>query len=251
MLHYHGGPVTPTSAAIALWTRRHALVSFARPDQMALAADVCQSFILDNGAFTLWKAGGGQVDVAAFADWVREYERHPGYDFALIPDTIDGSAFDNDRMIARWFGERVERGVPVWHMHEPVERLDWLIRCAQSHVYPAVALGSSGEFAQVGSYAWWNRMSVAMDVATDKEGRPRCKLHGLRMLSPDVLSKVPLASADSCNVARNTGLDRRWTGSYAPVTPGQRALVLAERIEHVEAATRWERQSVHTQGELF
>jgi hypothetical protein len=65
VIHYHGGPITPQTAAIALWTRRHAMVSFARPDQMALAAEVCQSFALDNGAFSLWRAGEGVVNGVA------------------------------------------------------------------------------------------------------------------------------------------------------------------------------------------
>lgn len=81
-----------------------------------------------------------------------------------------------------------------------------------------------------------------MKVACDEEGRPLCKLHGLRMLSPTVFSHLPLAAADSCNVARNIGLDKKWTGAYPPVTEAQRALVLAERIEHHVAAARWSRR---------
>jgi hypothetical protein len=38
--------------AHATWTRRHAFVSFERPEQVALAAEICQSFALDNGAFS-------------------------------------------------------------------------------------------------------------------------------------------------------------------------------------------------------
>mgnify|MGYP003141909847 CR=1 FL=1 len=53
MIRYHGGPITPLPAALAAWNGKHAMVSFARDDQIALAADVCQSFVLDNGAYTL------------------------------------------------------------------------------------------------------------------------------------------------------------------------------------------------------
>jgi hypothetical protein len=169
VIHYHGGPITPQTAAIALWTRRHAMVSFARPDQMALAAEICQSFALDNGAFSLWRAGEGVVDVVAFADWVRQWERHPGYDFALIPDAIDGDEAVNDGLIARWHAQRVRSGVPVWHLHERLERLDWLVRCTESRVYPLVALGSSGAFAKIGTDAWWGRIAEAMTVACDDD----------------------------------------------------------------------------------
>lgn len=208
MIHYHGGPVTPTGAAVALWTRRHAFVSFQRPDQMALAAEVCQSFALDNGAYTLWKRGGGRVDVSAFGDWVAQWVSHPGFDFAIIPDVIDGTDFDNERMIASWYQTGLFKyGVPVWHLHESLERLRYL-----SIAYPRVALGSSGRWADPGSEAWWERMDEAMPVVCDDEGRPRCKLHGLRMLSPTIFSHLPLASADSCNVALNIGIDKKWGG---------------------------------------
>ena len=65
MIHYHGGPITPATAALRTWTGRHAFVSFARPEPLPLAAQVCQSFALDNGAFSLWRAGT-PVDWAAF-----------------------------------------------------------------------------------------------------------------------------------------------------------------------------------------
>lgn len=131
----------------------------------------------------------------------------------------------------------------MWHMHEDLERLRYLIRCTQARVFPAVALGSSGQWATIGTDSWWNRMAEAMEVACDEQGRPLCKLHGLRMLAPTVFSHIPLASADSCNVARNTGVDKKWTGPYSPMTAGQRALVLAERIELHASAARWSKRS--------
>jgi hypothetical protein len=238
VIHYHGGPVTPNSAAVALWTRRHAFVSFARPEQAALAAEICQSFALDNGAFTHWKQGNGTVDVDAYGDWVAQWVNHPGFDFAIIPDVIDGSEFDNDRMIAAFFQTGLLKyGVPVWHLHESIDRLKYL-----ALAYPRVALGSSGKWADPGSDAWWERMEEVMPAVCDESGRPRVKLHGLRMLSPTIFSHLPLASADSTNVAQNIGIDKKWTGAYPPVTEQQRALVLAERIETHVAANRWSKR---------
>lgn len=237
MIHYHGSPCTPNAVAIELFTRRHACVSFARPDQMALVAEVCQSFMLDNGAFTLWKAGGGMVDVEAYAEWVRRWCRHPGFDFCLIPDVIDGSETDNELMIARWRETGLWRyGVPVWHMHESIERLERL-----SRTFDRIALGSSGAYSVVGNDAWWARMAEAMDALCD-EGKPRCRLHGLRMLNPTIFSQLPLSSADSTNVARNIGIDAAWDRApYAPPTKALRALVLAGRIEQHASAATWRR----------
>jgi hypothetical protein len=65
------------------------------------------------------------------------------------------------------------------------------------------------------------------------------KLHGLRMLDTGIFSRVPLASADSTNVARNIGIDSRWKGTYLPKSKLSKALVLMENIEGHTAAHRW------------
>jgi hypothetical protein len=82
-------------------------------------------------------------------------------------------------------------------------------------------------------------MADAMRVACDEQGRPLAKLHGLRMLNPEVFRYLPLSSADSVNVGRNVGMDGAWSGTYAPPTKGWRATVIAARIESVNSASRW------------
>lgn len=223
MIHYHGTPVGGTRQDAARFLMgRHALVSYAYPTDLPIVADVCQSFVLDNGAFTAWKQGK-PMDVDGYVKWVHEWSRHPGFDWALIPDVIDGSDAENDELLRRW--PKALPGVPVWHMHEPTVRLTWLAR-----QYRVVALGSSGEFASVGTAQWWTRMAQAMKAVCDDKGRPICKLHGLRMLDPDVFSRLPLSSADSTNAAVNSGSLSRF-GMYLPPTSAQRAAVIAERIE--------------------
>ena len=133
-------------------------------------------------------------------------------------------------------------GVPVWHLHESLERLEHLINSAQAGIYGRVAIGSSGQWATIGTEAWWARMDEVREVACDEAGRPKCKFHGLRMLAPTVFSHVPLASADSCNVALNVGKDKKWKGTYQPLSAQMRALVLAERIERHAAASTWSRR---------
>jgi len=130
--------------------------------------------------------------------------------------------------LPRWFG------APVWHMHESLARLQVLVRD-----WPRVCLGSSAEFEIVGTSAWWCRMAQAMRVACDEAGRPLARLHGLRMLNPEIFSRLPLASADSTNIGRNVGLDQKWSGAYAPATKEGRARVMRERIESQNAPARW------------
>lgn len=239
MIRYHGGPATPLTVAQAIWTARHGMCSFARPEQIALLAEVSQSFVLDCGAYSFWRAGEGRVDVGAYRAFVEEWHRHPGFDWAIIPDVIDGSAGDNDALIDDWYdrGGWASNSVPVYHLHEDLDRLS-----ALAEEFPHIALGSSGDYTTPGTQQWWDRMAEVMARVCDELGRPTCKLHGLRMLSPTVFSHLPLASADSCNVARNAGDPTRWKGAYAPLTNGMRALVLAERIEQHASAARWTRR---------
>jgi hypothetical protein len=247
MIHYHGGPVTPNTSAIALWSQRHAMISFARPEQMSLAAEICQSFSVDNGAYSFWK-GGELPNWEAYSSWLELWSQHPGFDFAIVPDVIEGTEKENDDLIDWWFSSEARRytSVPVWHMDESLERLERL-----SWLHPwRVALASAGPYVVVGTPIWWGRMSEAMNVICDDLGRPRCKLHGLRMLNPTIFSYLPLASADSTNVARNIGLDDRWDSPYCPRSKELRALVLADRIEQHASAARWSGMIVGEQMNL-
>ena len=180
MIHYHGTPLGgKRSELVSFFRGRSALVPFPRPEDLPIVADVCRSFAFDNGAFTAWKSGEPLV-VEGYVRWCEEWHRHPGFDWAIIPDVVDGSESDNDRMIRDW--PQHIAGVPVWHMHETLDRLDLLCRD-----FARVAIGSSGAWPTPGRRGWWDRMIDAMGVACDENGRPRCKLHGLRMLSTEIL----------------------------------------------------------------
>lgn len=238
MKKYHGTPMGGTRQDAARFLLgRDALVPFPRRDDMGVVADVCRSFVFDNGAFSVWKRGAA-LDVAGYLAWVREWCKHPGFEWALIPDVIEGNEADNDALIDGFkeVGLAIY-GVPVWHLHESLDRLARL--CDE---WPTVALGSSGQWATPGTAGWWRRMSEAMNAICDNEGRPAARLHGLRMLDPEVFTRLPLASADSTNAAVNCGSLGRF-GSYTPPTAAQRAAVIAERIEAHNSAPAWERQA--------
>lgn len=231
MIHYHGGPIDPLAVADVVWRGRHAFVSWDDPRQLPLVAAVAQSFALDNGAYSAWTKGHA-LDVEGYATWVKQWMRHPGFDWCIIPDVIDGSEEDNAKLIGQWRELEVpfSVSVPVWHMHESLERLAYL-----SIAWPRVALGSSGAYRTVGTEAWWQRMDEAMRTVCDTEGRPRCKLHGLRMLNPAVFTRLPLASADSTNTAQNHS---RESVRYR-LTNHMAALVITARIEAQQSADRW------------
>lgn len=234
MIHYHGTPITPDKALLASVDGGHALVSFAAPDQIGIVSEVCQSFVLDNGAFSAWRSGSPVVDWSPYYEWVGLWYRHPAFDWALIPDVIGGTDSQNADLVEQWpFGSHL--GVPVWHLGAALDYLRHLMK----H-FPRIALGSSAQYSRVGSPAWWNRMAEAMDVICDSVGRPKVRLHGLRMLDPRIFTRLPLASADSTNIGRNVGIDASWRGFvYTPANKQSRAEILRRRIEAHQSADRW------------
>lgn len=237
MIHYQGAPVWPYEAAVNTFTNGHVFVCHLHLEQFGLVLECAASMAVDNGAFPAWRSGKPITDWEPYYEWVREIHRYPQFDFAVIPDIIDGDEAANDALTEQWpwKDSAPHVGAPVWHMHESLERLERL-----ATTWPRICIGSSGEFAVVGNAKWWDRMAEAMDRICDKDGRPVCKVHGLRMLDPEVYSKLPLASADSTNIARNVGIDKKWKGTYLPVNRPARALVMRGRIEKNQSTTFWE-----------
>lgn len=229
---YHGLPLTPETTCARVMQGRNCMVSFAHPEQIAIATEVCQSVVLDNGAFTTWKRGAA-FEGDRYLEWAEFWLRHPAVDWCLIPDVIDGDEQSNAQMVRDWPLPKA-LSVPVWHLHESLDYLSWLM-----NAFPRIALGSSGEFSAPGSKRWWSRMAEAMRVICDEDGMPRVKLHGLRMLDPVIFSHLPLNSADSTNVARNIGIDKAWDGPYSPKSRATRAAVMIERIESHASARCW------------
>ena len=232
MIRYHGGPITPDKAAIEAWRDGHAMISFANPQQIELAFEYAGEVAIDNGAFSLW-GNGKRVDVDAYLKFLEPWTKHPAFGWCVIPDIIDGTEAENAALIDAWPLQNYI-SVPVWHMHESLETLEWL--CAD---FPRVAIGSSGEFADIGTERWKVRLAQAMDVCCDEEGFPTTRLHGLRQMDNDITSNVPYASVDSCNIARNIGIDSAWTGTYSPKNKDTRALVMRDRIASHAVARRW------------
>ena len=243
MVKFHGCPIGGTIDEVQRFLpNRHLLVSYHHPDQIESVAQLSSSFIIDNGAFSFWKSGKGEVDFSGYHAFVQTWANHPRLDFCIIPDKIAGTEDDNINLVTRWLrtGSDVE-GVPVFHFNETLDYLDYLV-----NNFRTVALGASSD-AEPNSQSWWATMSKIMQVACNKAGRPKCRLHGLRMLNPDIFTRLPLTSADSTNVAVNSGSIARF-GQYVPASRSLRAAVIAERIEIHPGAQRWHE---FNQGSLF
>lgn len=232
MIHYHGTPMggAREQRALAL-TGRDVLIPFLRPDDLSLALQLSRRIILDNSAFSYWKQGHGEYPCyEQYVDWVRPLLAHEKVDFCFIPDHIAGSPRQNDAYLSRWPADLAGRGVPVYHMHQPVSRL-----VALAQQYEHVGLGGGQGYEVLKSGRWWTRIHEMMQAVTDDAGRPLCHLHGLRMLDPKVFTQLPLSSGDSTNVARNSGQVKRFEKTEAR-TRGERAILIADRIESYGAA---------------
>jgi hypothetical protein len=213
VIHYHGTPITPRSVLTEL-AGRNFCVSFAAPGDVEWCHRNGQSVMLDNGAFSFWRSKK-RVDWVGYYVWADQWLAYRTT-WAVIPDVIDGSEEQNDELIRRWpFGDR---GAPVWHMHESLDRLRRLV-----DEWPRVCIGSSGQYATLNTPQWHARMEQAMN-AVCKGATP-----WLHMLRGMALSEgpYPFSSVDSTDVARNHN------------RPQNTARKLADRWDSRQCPPRW------------
>jgi hypothetical protein len=219
VIHYHGTPITPRSRLLEI-AGRFFCVSCACPTDIEVVHAIGQGVMIDNGAFSAWR-NGFQPNWKGYYDFCEPWLEH-WTTWAVIPDSIDGDVAENDRLIEQWpFGDR---GAPVWHLHEPLGRLEQLVE-----QWPLVCIGSSGIYSKPGDPLWRRRMRMAMDVACDENGVARTRLHMLRGLKFSA-GPYPFYSADSTNVAQNHPRQHRL---------GEDISALTNRIDAMQPPARW------------
>lgn len=245
MRHYHGTPIGGKKACADEFAEgRLLLIPWKDARDLDRAMAFSRGFIVDNSAFSFWRTGE-KPNWHKYIKWCKEFARHPRFDFALIPDVIDGSEEENDKLISMWNKQAWHpvfvAGCPVWHMHESIERLQRLCR----H-YDRVAIGSSGQWPRPGVGSWWTRMDEAFDAICDESGFPAAKIHGLRMLNPSIVERYPFSSCDSTNAVQNGS--REASKNRVDALWGQKTI--ARRIESSQSPCRWVK-STDQSMELF
>lgn len=217
---YHGTPITPRAALLDIGAGRAMCVSFFRPDDVDVVEAVSPAVMYDNGAFSFWmqamrsgQAWANDRDWRPYYDWLEPRLFMPGR-WAVIPDSPGAPSQINDGLMNDWpFGRT--RGVPLWHMDGPIERLARL--CER---YDRVALGWIGhpKVEPVGCPAFHRTMERVERML----GNRWPPVHMMRGVA--VAHDYPFSSADSTSLAQNghrydSPLDElagdRWRGRRA------------------------------------
>lgn len=223
VIHYHGTPITPIEQLLRM-AGRHFCVSFADGRDLHRVLAIGQSAMFDNGAWSAFTRGE-PFDEHGLYRWLEPVLGHPHW--AVVPDVIDGTLEQQRELESRWpFGR--EFGAPVWHLHEPVERLLEL-----ADTWPRVCLGSSGQYLEIGAGRWSRRMDEAFNALAQRHRRLPW-IHGLRMLG-QAGGPYPLASADSTNVAQSI---------YRPPNCSH---CLAAPIDAVQTPSLWNPRPLQTE----
>lgn len=216
MLHYHGTPITPIAVLLTL-AGRHFCVSHARPDDVARVHQIGQSVMLDNGAFSKFKRGYA-TDWTEYYAWCDRWLDFPTT-WAIIPDVIEAGSQEQDGLIREW--PHGQRGAPVWHMNEPIDRL---VRLTEN--WQRVCIGSTDEFWTVLSPDWRGRMDEAWN-AIAKHHRRLPYVHMLRGMQLSGM-EWPFASVDSTDVAQNHN------------RPHNSARKMADRWDAAQCPAKWD-----------
>lgn len=226
VIHYHGTPVWGDAGNVhrIAVNGAGAFVSYARADQLAASLMFANSVAIDNGAFSAWKRGL-VIDWQQFYQWLIPHYHHPKLSFFVIPDVVEGGEADNDALILTMPRLFRNKAVPVWHLHESLNRLVELCRS-----WPRVCFGSSGQYATIRTQLWHRRMTEAFETIYCKHNFTT-QVHGLRMLDGRVLGNYPLATADSTNLACNVP---KFEVKYPELTKTIREADYAKNLSEVE-----------------
>lgn len=161
--------------------------------------------LVDNGAFSMHKQGVSTRDEAyleAYEAWAQAILARCPQAIAVIPDVIGGTVEENWDLVCTTQLD-LERAMPIWHMHEPIE---YLVHMLDGFEY--IGIGSSGEYWQVGTTNWDARIAEAFEAIDRWEregngGNVRPRIHMMRAQSQ--AHRFAFDSSDSCNVAMNHG----------------------------------------------
>lgn len=158
---------------------------------------------LDSGAFSMWSLGA-KVDIAAYCDYIKRNDDIIRHDddmiLASVMDAIgDAMGTYQNQCIMESMGVRP---LPCFHFGEDPR---WLEHYAANYSY--ITLGG-----MVAQSTWQLKLwldEVWEKYLTDGSGRPKVKVHGFGLTTPELMRRYPWYSVDSSSwvqVARVGGV---------------------------------------------
>lgn len=201
-----GTPVTPKRLLPSL-AGSSFCVSHADPRDLDRVIELVgeeEILVLDNGAFSHWRQGRGQIDRVEFWAWANAAQARSSQAVAVIPDVIEGSQEENLLEVSWALREELaefpERTMAIWHLNESLDQLAVLCRLMNF-----VGFGSCAEFdVQRKRAAYMERIREASEVVDQVEAEHdrRPWIHLMRGLG--VFAELTrFESADSTNIAVN------------------------------------------------
>lgn len=218
MIHIHGSPfsgskhdpeVDELCAHLYGTGEAGGLVSFMGKVQTDLVIKHGIITVFDNGAFSLWKRLKKLGTLDGF-DWDKHWTKfylwlfmyYSKIEWFLIPDVIEGSEEENDRLVNSVPSMFKDKAVPVWHT---VESIDRFVRLCDE--FDIVAIGACGQHQTIMSDACISRLGHAFDEIY-RYRDISVKIHGLRMTDNRVVAKFPFHSCDSTSVVTREKMSR-------------------------------------------
>jgi hypothetical protein len=142
-------------------------------------------FFCDSGAFSAFSMGV-TIDIDKFCDYC-----HENADAILMMSVLDAIGDPDGTWRNQMYMEsRGLRPLPCYHFGEPVEILEWYIK-----TYPYITIGGMVPISTPQLLTWLDR--IWGEHLTDGDGKPRCKVHGFGLTSPDLMNRYPWYSVDS------------------------------------------------------
>jgi len=233
---YIGTPVTPKEELLTLAGKHFCLSYFNRSKySVPVMEGIASGLMLDNGAFSAWKAGTEFTDEywGGYHAWVDSLLDRPTT-WAVIPDAILQGSQEQDRLVKAW--PHGDKGAPVYHLYadhmQPVSRLLRLL-----DEWPRVCIGwaHAPKEHPIGGRAF----TAAMDACWNEIARRHARTPNVHMFRGTqlVLSDWPFASVDSTDVATNHH------------RPQNTARAMADRWDAAQCPARWTPRPLA--GDLF
>ncbi len=191
MIHYLCSPIYPRTLFDKVMPGRNALVSYYRNDQINLCEKVCNSILIDNGAYSYWNKGIIKNNWDNFYKWLETHPKRAGF---FIPDNIEGDPRINDFFIKEC---PFKDGIPVFHSHDNLDKLEWIISD-----FKYMAISSSYEKG-IPNIELLQKLHNMMKIICDKDGYPKVKVHYLGSFNQNILGRYPFYSCDSSEFNRD------------------------------------------------